>query len=62
MLVDELTQKAQGLGKVDEDFAEDAEPLDESESPAKEEEPEDEELLEKDFALLNSKEPSESKQ
>ncbi len=47
-LVDENDVEAQGLGKADDDFEEDAEPVDEAEE-AVEEEAEEDEALEKEF-------------
>jgi RNA polymerase primary sigma factor len=48
-LVDEADAENQRLGKADEDFEEDAEPVDEEEVGARAEEAEEDELLEKEF-------------
>ncbi len=48
-LVDENDADAQGAGKVDEDFEEDAEPVEEEEEAGAEEEADEDEVLEKEF-------------
>ncbi len=48
-LVDEADAETRGLGKVDEEFEEDTEPVDEEEAGTREEEAEEDELLEKEF-------------
>jgi RNA polymerase primary sigma factor len=48
-LVDENDAEAHGAGKVDEEFEEDAEPVDEEETPEAEPEADEDEALEKEF-------------